>query len=334
MAALALLVVEDAKCKGTFLICAVEISQRLADYKFRAKFLELAKDAKISQKDWCEDILEKIDSKKIFKTMRVSPEERSKFIGLCERQLRPLYSPEKLGSSSLLDLSTPLPKNLKPWPSVIGQRYMSLNQKIVPEYDVVSENSNDLDSSVRLPTLSQTDYMSSKFKHSAKHVILMNRRVLMTARPNVAVSSKNKIGICFHGSNILMKVGYTAGYDSMGKTVRVAGFEADGRPFFETSPELVVRSEDGKRVLKIGYDANGNPIHARFDKRHQKVSFQFYLNLQPFLTTKRKILPFCNPGIEKAPTRNLVVACCELLKMMKKDEGGKRIGVRMGSAVI
>ncbi|APA15856.1 hypothetical protein sscle_15g106260 [Sclerotinia sclerotiorum 1980 UF-70] len=238
----------------------------LADYKFRAKFLELAKDAKISQKDWCEDILEKIDSKKIFKTMRVSPEERSKFIGLCERQLRPLYSPEKLGSSSLLDLSTPLPKNLKPWPSVIGQRYMSLNQKIVPEYDVVSENSNDLDSSVRLPTLSQTDYMSSKFKHSAKHVILMNRRVLMTARPNVAVSSKNKIGICFHGSNILMKVGYTAGYDSMGKTVRVAGFEADGRPFFETSPELVVRSEDGKRVLKIGYDANGNPIHARFDK--------------------------------------------------------------------
>ncbi|CAD6448975.1 e29baf13-a43f-487c-8f7c-419e101569bb-CDS [Sclerotinia trifoliorum] len=229
----------------------------LPDYKFRAKFLELAKDADISQKDWCHAILQKIDSKKMFKLapMRISEEELSKFIGLCERQLRPLYPPdklpdqssaqyEKLGSSSLLDLSTPLPKNPK----------------------LLSENSNDLDSLVRIPTLLQTDYMSSEFKDHARHAILMNRKVLMTARPNVAVSSKNIVGICFHDSSILTKVGDTAGYDTMGRTVCVAGFEADGRPFFETFPELIVRSEDGKRVFRIGYDANGKPIHALFDK--------------------------------------------------------------------
>ncbi|KAJ8067815.1 hypothetical protein OCU04_003411 [Sclerotinia nivalis] len=251
----------------------------LPGHKFRAKFLELARDAQISQKDWCHDILQNIDSKTMFKLapMNVSAEEYSKFIGLCESQLRPLYprdklpdqstaQGEKLGSSSLLDSSTPLPEVSKPNARVMKHSGRSSNQNMVNGYDGVPANSNDLDFSVRFTALSKTDSESLGFLDYSSYAILMNRQLLMTARPNVVVGSENRRAIRMPDGSKLMEVGATVGRDTMDKPVRVAGFEADGRPFFETFPEFVVRGEDGKRVFRIGYDANGKPIHGLFDK--------------------------------------------------------------------
>ncbi|KAF7877440.1 hypothetical protein EAF04_001117 [Stromatinia cepivora] len=252
---------------------------KLPDYKFRAKFLELAQDAQISQKEWCDDILDKIDSKMMFKLApnNISAEEYSRFIGLCESQLRPLYPRDKLpdqstaqggklGSGSLLDSSTPIPKVSKPNAGVMKHSHTSPNQNMIHGYDGVLENNNDLNFSVRNPALLKTDPESSGFLDYSKYAILMNRQLLMTARPNVAVGSENRRAIRMPDGSKLMEVGITVGRDTMGKPVRVAGFEADGRPFFETYPEFVVRGEDGKQVFRIGYDANGKPIHGLFDK--------------------------------------------------------------------
>lgn len=161
----------------------------------------------------------------------------------------------------------------------------------ISEFLVPQESAEDLAKLGRFDGLSDSD----------KRVILINRQLLMTVGPNVV--EENRRGICNPGEDEAMKVGDMVGRDTRGSFVYVAGFEEDGRPFFEILPELLDHDIDGNEVYKIGYNADGRPITGIFDREkflgfHErghiwinlKECFEYYVSIDDLVGNDKGLL--------------------------------------------
>ncbi|KAI9642635.1 hypothetical protein NHQ30_009440 [Ciborinia camelliae] len=210
--------------------------------QFLKTFNKMTKDAEISAKEWRENISAHLSSQTLINLAPIDlpPKRLERFVTHCQNLVhKPKYGDKK---------------------STI---------KVVQEGSIERTNISEY----RGGPMIWEKCAGGPFKTSPgekpkfhKDRLLTKPRVFMNSRPGVAVSSWNKRGIILFGGSKSMEVGDEVICDAEGKTVRVSGFEGDGRPFFEIDPVLVTHDLNKKEVWKMGYDANGKCIDALFDE--------------------------------------------------------------------